>query len=128
MKTLDIAIPVGLFPTLSYYTTILTLLFSLPAVSTGAMELMPAIQRHGFSAQKVKVGIAHALINDVTLFGAVYNWWSRRNVPGFTPSSQNMLVSVVLSLPTIVFGAYLGGSLVYQYGMGFQRSSVKKTQ
>lgn len=128
MKTLDIAIPVGLFPTLSYYTTILTLVFSAPAVVTGGMELMPAIQKHGFSAQKVKVGVLHALVNDITIFGAVYNWWSRRNVPGFTPGNQNILLSVVLSLPSIVFGAYLGGSLVYQYGMGFRGSSAKKTQ
>lgn len=125
---MDIAIPVSLLPTLSYYTTILTLLFSLPAVSTGAMELMPVIKRHGFSSQKVKVGVAHALINDVGLFGALYNWWSRRNVPGFTPSSQNMLVSVLLSLPAVLLGAYLGGSLVYQYGMGFQSIKAKKTQ
>lgn len=109
-----------MLPLLSFYTNILTILFSAPAVATGAYELMPLIQRDGFSSKKAKVGVLHALINDAAVLGAVYNWWSRRNTPATTPSNENILVSTVLALPATFFAAYLGGSLVYQYGMGFR--------
>ncbi|KAH7384651.1 hypothetical protein BKA66DRAFT_416503 [Pyrenochaeta sp. MPI-SDFR-AT-0127] len=129
-KTLDITIPPTMFPVLSFYTTILTILFSIPAVATGAYEFMPLVQRDGFSSKKAKVGVLHALINDVAVFGAVYNWWSRRSTPGTTPSNENILISTVLALPATLFAAYLGGSLVYQYGMGFRGASAtaKKRQ
>lgn len=120
-----------MFPVLSYYTTILTLLFSAPAVATGALQLMPVIQRDGFSSKKAKVGVAHAIINDITVVGALYNWWSRRGNAGFIPSNQNVLVSTILAVPSTLFAAYLGGSLVYIYGMGFHNRSnntVKKAQ
>lgn len=113
---------------LSYYTTILTLLFSAPAVASGAQQLMPVIKRDGFSSKKAKVGVAHALINDITTVGALYNWWSRRSIAGFMPSNENVLVSTVLAVPATLFAAYLGGSLVYVYGMGFGNRGVKKTQ
>lgn len=115
-----------MFPVLSYYTTILTLLFAVPTVATGAMELMPLIQRDGFSSKKAKVGVAHAVINDIAIFGTAYNWWTRRNTNGFTPSSQNVLLSSGIALPATLFGAYLGGQLVYQYGMGFSRGEAAK--
>jgi uncharacterized membrane protein len=113
---------------LSYYTTILTLLFTAPAVATGAQQLMPVIQRDGFSSKKAKVGVLHALINDVAAIGALYNWWSRRSNPGFTPDATNIFISVVLALPSTMYAAYLGGSLVYIHGLGFQNRTVKKTQ
>jgi uncharacterized membrane protein len=113
---------------LSYYTTILTLLFTAPAVATGAQQLMPVIQRDGFSSKKAKVGVLHALINDVAAVGALYNWWSRRSTPGFTPDTTNILISVVLAMPSTLYAAYLGGSLVYIHGLGFQNRNVKKTQ
>ncbi|EAT86338.1 hypothetical protein HBI56_100270 [Parastagonospora nodorum] len=127
-KTLGIAIQPSLFPVLSYYTTILTLLFTVPAIVTGAQQLMPVIQRDGFSSKKAKLGVMHALINDIAAIGALYNWWSRRDNPGFTPDATNMLISTVVALPTTLYAAYLGGSLVYIHGMGFQNRSAKKTQ
>ncbi|KAH7093318.1 hypothetical protein FB567DRAFT_172403 [Paraphoma chrysanthemicola] len=127
-KTFDIQIQPSLFPTLSYYTTILTLLFSAPAVATGVQQLMPTIQRDGFSSKKAKVGALHAVLNDITVVGALYNWWSRRSNPGLVPSNENILISTVLAVPTVLFAAYLGGSLVYIHGMGFQNRSVKKKQ
>ncbi|KAH8730805.1 hypothetical protein GQ44DRAFT_672703 [Phaeosphaeriaceae sp. PMI808] len=127
-KSLSIAIPPSMFPVLSYYSTILTLFFTIPAVVTGAQQLMPVIQRDGFSSRKAKAGVAHALINDIAAFGTLYNWWSRRDMPGFTPSAGNILISTVLALPAVLFSAYLGGSLVYVHGMGFSNRNVKKTQ
>lgn len=125
---MGIAIQPSLFPVLSYYTTILTLLFTVPAVVTGAQQLMPVIQRDGFSSKKAKLGVMHALINDIAAIGALYNWWSRRDNPGFTPDATNLMISTVVALPTTLYAAYLGGSLVYIHGIGFQNRSAKKTQ
>jgi uncharacterized membrane protein len=115
---------------LSYYTTLLTLLFSAPAVATGAYELMPVIKRDGFSSKKAKVGVLHAVINDVGVVAAAYNWWSRRSNPGMVPDNTNILISSVVALPATMFAAYLGGSLVYIYGMGFRggQAKAKKSQ
>jgi uncharacterized membrane protein len=113
---------------LSYYTTILTLLFTVPAVVTGSAQLMPVIQRDGFSSKKAKLGVMHALINDLAALGALYNWWTRRNVVGFTPDATNILISTVVAMPATMWAAYMGGSLVYVHGMGLGGRAVKKTQ
>jgi uncharacterized membrane protein len=113
---------------LSYYSTILTLLFSLPTIATGAWELSPVIQRDGFSSKKAQVGVAHALINDIAVVATAYNWWTRSQQVGFTPSGLNVLVSSLLSVPTTLYSAYLGGALVYEYGMGLSSGRAKKTQ
>jgi uncharacterized membrane protein len=128
VKTLGIALEPQMFPLLSYYTTILTLLFTAPAVATGAQQLMPVIQRDGFSSKKAKLGVLHAVINDVAALGALYNWWSRRSSPVFVPDATNILISTLLAVPATLYAAHLGGSLVYNHGMGFQNRSVKKTQ
>ncbi|KAF1957131.1 hypothetical protein CC80DRAFT_547849 [Byssothecium circinans] len=124
-KSLDIQISTALLPTLSYYTTILTLITAIPAVITGALELMPVIQRDGFSSKKAQTGVLHALINDITVFGAAYNWWVRRGTTGFVPSTTNLAVSAAV-VPATLGAAYLGGHLVYQYGMGVGRGGSAK--
>lgn len=114
---------------LSYYSTIITILVTLPAVVTGVAQLAPVIQRDGFQSKKAKIGAVHALLNDIALIGTIYNWWTRSQQIGFTPSTTNVLVSAGLALPITMYSAYLGGSLVYEYGMGFSRSSpLKKSQ
>ncbi|KAL1799639.1 hypothetical protein ACET3X_003676 [Alternaria dauci] len=129
-KTLDIAINPALFPVLSYYTTLLTLLFSAPAVATGMYEFIPLVKRDGLKSKKAQVGALHAVINDVTVLGAAFNWWTRRSNPGMVPSDTNILISSVIALPATMFAAYLGGSLVYVYGMGFRggQAKAKKAQ
>jgi hypothetical protein len=125
-KTLDIAIPTSLLPTLSYYSTIFTLLSAVPAVISGALELQPVIARDGFGSKKAQAGVLHALVNDLT-----YNWWVRRTTTGFVPSTTNVVISAALAVPASFFAAYLGGQLVYQYGMGVGRgssSNAKKAQ
>jgi hypothetical protein len=89
---------------------------------------MPVIQRDGFSSKKAKIGVAHALINDVAAVGLLYNWYTRRSIPGFTPDATNILISVVLALPATLYAASLGGALVYNHGMGFQSKNLKKNQ
>jgi uncharacterized membrane protein len=128
VKTLGIAIPPSSFPTLSYYTTILTLLFLAPSIVTGGSELMPVIQRDGFSSKKAKIGITHAIIMDVAFAATAYNWWTRRSNPGFMPDATNILISAVMAMPLTLYSASLGGALVYKHGMGFQTKSAKKKQ
>ncbi|KAH6881292.1 hypothetical protein BKA58DRAFT_362 [Alternaria rosae] len=129
-KTFDIAINPSIFPLLSYYTTLLTLLFSAPAVATGMYEFIPLVKRDGLKSKKAQVGALHAVINDVTVLGAAFNWWTRRSNPGMVPSDTNILISSVIALPATMFAAYLGGSLVYVYGMGFRggQAKAKKAQ
>ncbi|KAJ5031978.1 hypothetical protein J3E72DRAFT_26383 [Bipolaris maydis] len=129
-KTLDIKLAPQLFPFFSYYLTILTIAFSVPAVMTGASQLMPLIKRDGLNSRKAKMAIAHAAINDVTVVTAALNWWTRRSRPMFEPTSTNILASCVLALPATLFAAHLGGKLVYNYGMGFTgaQAKAKKSQ
>ncbi|KAF2465633.1 uncharacterized protein BDR25DRAFT_270343 [Lindgomyces ingoldianus] len=129
-KTLDVQLSPSMIPQLSYYTTLLTLITAVPAVLSGAIELMPLIKRNGFGSRKAQIGVLHAMLNDVGVFGSAYNWWTRRTVVGFEPSGTNVLISSVLALPTCLFAAYLGGALVYTYGMGVGRgrNKVKKAQ
>ncbi|PVH99547.1 hypothetical protein DM02DRAFT_614964 [Periconia macrospinosa] len=121
-KTLDLQINTALFPTLSYYTCILTIITAVPAIISGAIELSPVIQRDGFSSKKAQTGVLHALLNDLTIFAAAYNWWTRREATGFVPSTANVALSASV-VPATFFAAFLGGHLVYHYGMGVGRSS-----
>jgi uncharacterized membrane protein len=88
-------------------------------------EFIPLVKRDGLKSKKAQVGALHAVINDVTVIGAAFNWWTRRSNPGMVPSDTNILISSVIALPATMFAAYLGGSLVYVYGMGFRGGQVK---
>ena len=123
-KAASIQLPPTIFPILSYCTTILTILTALPAISTGALELMPVIKRDGISSKKAKVGIAHALVNDIALAGMAWNWWTRRNNVGLVADGWNIVVSVGLAVPATLGAVYLGGELVYGMGMGIGRSGA----
>jgi hypothetical protein len=83
-------------------------------------EFIPLVKRDGLKSKKAQVGALHAVINDVTVIGAAFNWWS----------DTNILISSVIALPATMFAAYLGGSLVYVYGMGFRggQAKAKKAQ
>jgi uncharacterized membrane protein len=89
---------------------------------------MPVIQRDGFSSKKAKIGITHALIMDLASVATAYNWWTRRNTPGFTPDATNVLISAALAMPLTLYSASLGGAMVYNYGVGFKSTSAKKKQ
>jgi uncharacterized membrane protein len=88
-------------------------------------EFIPLVKRDGLKSRKAQIGALHAAINDVTVLGAAYNWWTRRSNPGMVPSDTNILISSVIALPATMFAAYLGGSLVYIYGMGFRGGQAK---
>lgn len=69
--------------------------------------------------------VIHALLNDVAVAGAFYNFWTRSKVEGYLPDGVNALVSSVL-LGGVIFSAYLGGSLIYKHGVGVQRQGDGK--
>lgn len=87
------------------------------------------IQRDGFGSKKVQTGVLHAAISDLTVFAAIYNWWIRREAAGFVPTTSNATLSAAV-VPVTFFAAFLGGQLVYTFGMGIGRgaSNAKKSQ
>jgi len=117
---------VELLPQLSYYTTILALVTTVPSVVTGVGALLPYIQRDGFGSPKVRTGLQHAGLNDIAAAMLAYNWWTRRRVEDLAPTAVNTMLSGALALPVMLYAASLGGHLVYEYGMGVGKSSNKQ--
>lgn len=124
----------------SHISNILGILTALPSAATGAAELWAMIQSNGLWERietpdgrvvyagmnpKVRHGIAHGLLNEVALVVSLFNWWTRRDVPGFAPGTANILLSA-LTLPGVMFSAYLGGAMVYKYGVGVMRMGEAK--
>jgi uncharacterized membrane protein len=125
----------------SYLTNTLGVAMAIPAILTGAMELLALIKRQdllnklqksGDKADvakrmhwKVKVGFAHAVLNDIGIFAAGFNWWTRRSTAGNAPTDVNVVVSSVC-LPLLMLAASLGGMLVYDYGVGVKRQGATR--
>jgi len=132
-KAYDLAPYLGDIARFSYFTTTLGIATAIPAVLAGAVELMALIKRQDLlnklqksenkadvakrMHRKIKVGLAHAVLNDVGLFAAGFNWWTRRSTAGNAPNDVNIVVSSVC-LPLLLFAASLGRMLVYGYGVG----------
>ncbi|KAH6676499.1 hypothetical protein B0J14DRAFT_585662 [Halenospora varia] len=130
LKSLEFALPLNLLPTLSYYATIISLVTLTPAILSGIAQLLPLIKRDGFGSSKVKTAVAHAALNDISAGLLAYNWQTRSTVLNYTPSTVNIALSSALAVPMVLYSASLGGSLVYNYGMGIGSSTSrgKKTQ
>ena len=125
----------------SYFTNTLGVAVAIPTILTGGMELFAMIKRQGLLNKpqksegkadtskrihpKIKVGLAHAVMNDVGLFAAGFNWWTRRSTAGNAPTDVNIVVSSVC-LPLLLFAASLGGMLVYDYGVGVGRQGPRR--
>ncbi|OCL14588.1 hypothetical protein AOQ84DRAFT_21549 [Glonium stellatum] len=125
LKSLGVQFYTNSIPIFSYYTTLLALITGIPAIITGGLEVMPLIQRDGLNTPKARTAVVHAMLNDLSLFALAYNWWTRRAMNDFAPSTTNLMISGMLALPVSTYAAYLGGSLVYDYGMGVGRGSAK---
>jgi len=123
LKQADVHLFHATIPLLSYYSNILAIITAVPSVMTGAVQLMPLIKRDGVKTSKALTGIAHAALNDIVIFGNIYNAWTRRTTTDYAPAPLNIAISGALSLPAVCFSAYLGAVLVYNYGMGVGGSS-----
>lgn len=114
---------------------------AIPAALTGGLELMALIKRQDLlnklqksenkanvakrMHRKVKVGIAHAILNDVGICAAGFNWWTRRSTAGNAPTDVNVIVSSIC-LPLLMLAASLGGMLVYDHGVGVRRQGATR--
>lgn len=132
----------------SYYLLSLGLVTAIPAVVTGGRELITMIQKQGmYEADgatvklKVKATIAHAVANDIVLAVSTYIWYSRRSqvnntvagtisgtaTAAYAPSSLFVLAEAV-TLGLLLMGANIGGTLTYNYGVGFSTLSAGKKE
>jgi len=114
---------------------------AIPAVFTGAGELIALIKRQDIlnklqksedkadvakrMHRKVKIGLAHGVLNDVGVFAAGFNWWTRRSTAENIPTDVNIIVSSIC-LPLLMLSASLGGMLVYDHGVGVRRQGTTR--
>jgi len=135
----------------SHYACAAGLLAAVPTVISGLAELyemwrMQAVEKGNTETakqtlagqqEKLWTTLRHAAIMDSTLLFAAYNWFSRRSsgsdyvsLPTLVQSPTNLFLSSLLGVPMILYGAYLGGDLVYRLGVGIQRqgSALEKKQ
>lgn len=120
---------------ISYWALGAGLLTSLPSAASGVAQAAKMVQAQGLydqsgkMKQKAKVLVAHALINDLVIAVSAWVWWKRRNAStveyikeGLNPATyepQTWMVGLSIVLgAALLFGANLGGTLVYDYGMG----------
>jgi uncharacterized membrane protein len=113
----------------SYASTIAGILTAIPAVSSGAIEAYAMISSKGLDLNDpvIKTTVIHAVMNELAIVGALYNWFSRRNVEGFLPSGVNVLISSIM-LGAVAYSGFLGGGLVYTHGVGVQRMGKGKEE
>jgi uncharacterized membrane protein len=65
-----------------------------------------------------RVGLLHAVINDIVLILFAVSWWLRRDKPPlFPPDAPELILSFVALVLALVSG-WLGGELVERLGMG----------
>ncbi|KAF2092146.1 hypothetical protein K490DRAFT_31612, partial [Saccharata proteae CBS 121410] len=109
---------------LSHYSNIFGILACIPAVLSGGAELYAMISSQGLYEKglnpKVEITLLHAGLNDLAFAAALGQWRMRRNVPDYAPTGAQALISMAM-LPSLFFSAYLGGKLVYEYGVGVMR-------
>merc|ERR1712230_20015 len=75
----------------------------------------------------IKTTLIHAGLNDLVIFGAVYNMLSRWGNEAYMPTGRNTLVSFLM-LGGVGYAAFLGGGLVYTHGVGVQRMGKGKEE
>ena len=105
----------------------------LPAVVTGGQQLALMINKGGMyeadgktMRAKVKTTLSHAALNDLALIASIYSWYIRRDNVGLLPSGVNLLISALM-LPGLFYSANLGGTLVYNYGVGLSMGNKGKS-
>jgi uncharacterized membrane protein len=126
---------------LSHLLTILGLLSALPAILTGAMELLKLLERQALittdnnkvarrppgagadvlrkttTHPKVRLAFAHAAMMDVAVLASAGSWWLRRGNDGVVPSGVNVAISGLVFVLLSV-GGFAGSRLVYSHGVG----------
>ncbi|TNY18831.1 hypothetical protein DMC30DRAFT_418489 [Rhodotorula diobovata] len=140
--------PAAAINVLSHYTGAAGMLAALPTLASGIAELYAmwtgqakskggkqsvkdAAGKKDVAGEKLKTTLTHATLNDIVLGIAFWNWWVRRQSKDLILPYSNALLSAA-AIPLFLYSAYLGGSLVYEYGVGVQRqgeaAEIKETQ
>jgi uncharacterized membrane protein len=118
---------------LSYLINMLGVLSAIPAIISGGLELAKLLNARSVPSKlkkaddkaavakkvhpKVKFAFTHAIMMDIVVAGAGYNWYTRRSTAVNAPGDINVLISA-LTLPLFGAAGYLGGLLVQEYGVG----------
>lgn len=132
-QVFDFAPHLGDIARFSYYSTFLGLAGGVAAVVTGGLDFAKLANRQDFVNKlrkstdivdtvkrfhpKLKYAFVHGLINDLVVFAAGYNWWTRRSAAMNAPSWTNVLVSAI-GFVLLSVSRYLGAEMVYVYGVG----------
>ncbi|GAA5861144.1 hypothetical protein JCM3774_002204 [Rhodotorula dairenensis] len=146
---LKIMPPAAVVNVLSHYTGAAGLIAALPTLASGIAELYgmwqgqaqskgsakdagkDALAKKDVAGEKLKVTLTHAGLNDLVLGIAAFNWWVRRQSKDLILPPFNAALSAA-AIPIFLYSAYLGGSLVYEYGVGVMRqgeaAEIKKRQ
>ncbi|KAG4413265.1 hypothetical protein IFR04_013616 [Cadophora malorum] len=113
----------------SYVSTLAGVLTSFPAITSGLFEAYAMISAKGLDLSNpvIKTTLIHAGLNDLVIFGAVYNMLSRWGNEAYMPTGSNTLVSFLM-LGGVGYAAFLGGGLVYTHGVGVQRMGKGKEE
>ena len=78
---------------------------------------------------RIKATITHAIVNDLVFVVNLYSWYLRKDKAGAVnagkvPSNTNVLLSAIL-LPSLLSAAKIGGTLVYNHGVGLNLGRKK---
>ncbi|EXJ92888.1 hypothetical protein A1O3_01442 [Capronia epimyces CBS 606.96] len=124
---------------LSYFLLCAGLVTTVPAIMSGNVQLVGMIKKNGGPWEKdsqgkakstmvprIKATITHALVNDVVFAANLYSWYIRKNngTVAKVPSETNLVLSAVL-LPLLLASAKIGGSLVFNHGVGLNLGRKK---
>lgn len=132
----------------SYALNTVGLLTSIPAQVAGGVQFLKLINQQNVLGKlkaartadeklsvikdvhpRVKIAFVHAVLNDIVLASAVWNWSSRRGNASNAPTWVNVLISAVTA-PLLGVAMFLGGKMVFDYGTGvsFGRSQRSKQE
>lgn len=127
---------------LSYFLLCAGLITTVPAIMSGNIQLVGMIKKNGGPWEKdatgkqkntmvprIKATITHAIINDIVFVVNLYSWYLRKDKTGAvnigkTPTTTNIIISAVL-LPVLIISAKIGGTLVFNHGVGLNLGRKK---
>src|SRR2546423_14237394 len=103
----------GQFAIVAYWMIAAGLIGGLVAAVPGFVDWL-AIPKN---TRAKRIGLYHAIGNDIVLILFALSWWLRRGAPGYEPSNIAFALSVVGVLLAL-FTGWLGGELIERLGMG----------
>jgi len=127
---------------LGYFMLCVGLITTVPAIMSGNIQLVGMIKKNGGPWEKdaagkqkstmvprIKATITHAIINDLVFVANLYSWYLRKDKEGALnvgkiPTQTNIIISALL-LPSLITSAKIGGTLVFNHGIGLNLGRKK---